>query len=282
MPQWSNCPVCSARIDHANWLEMAPLAWKKCRACDLVFKASEPEGFLTDEHYEDAYFSGGSRKYDKRREHRIKKASRQISVGREFTEGTRLLDIGCSLGYALEAGRRSGLEPVGLDLSETARKACLEQGFEAVDGRMDDLPFGADRFDLVLMKHVLEHTPDPAAALREIHRVCSAKACLMIAVPNLHYFKGRFAALRHRYYDPKHAGREHYVYFSRAALIRLLNEQGFEVRAQSKAIFRRKEAAKGLAATFKEAAWYGILSTWQALASLLGLRRELFVVAQRR
>ena len=281
MPQWSDCPVCDQTVSGPLWLEMPPLSWRKCQRCDLVFKAQEPDGFLTDEHYEDSYFTGGSRKYDRRREHRIGKAARQLSAGQEFTSGRRLLDIGCSLGYALEAGRRRGLEPVGLDVSETARKACAEQGFEAVDGRMDDLPFDRERFDLVLMKHVLEHTPEPRAALREIHRVTAPGACLMIAVPNLHYVKGRFAVLKHRYYDPRHAGREHYVYFSIGALCRLLEEEGFTVRARSKVMFRRKEAARGVAAALKEAAWFGLLGLWQTTASFLGLRRELFVVAQR-
>ena len=280
--EWSNCPVCSQFIDGADWLEIEPLTWKKCRTCDVVFKGSEPDGFLTDAHYEDDYFVGGSRAYDERREHRVNKALRQISAAREFSQGERLLDIGCSLGYALEAGRRLGLEPIGLDLSQTARNACLEQGFEAVDGRMDELPFEDARFDLILMKHVLEHTPEPAAALREIRRVCAAEACLIIAVPNLHYIKGRFARFRHRYYDPKHAGREHYVYFSRSALIRLLREQGFEVRASSKAVFRRREAKKGIGSAVKEALWFSLLSGWQTLASICGLRRELFIIAQRR
>jgi hypothetical protein len=65
-------------------------------------------------------------------------------------------------------------------------------------------------------------------------------------------------------------------------LVQLLNDEGFRVRAQSKAVFRRKEAAKGLAAALKEASWFSLLSAWQAVASLFGLRRELFVVVQRR
>ena len=282
MPNWSACPVCEVVIDGDPWLTMDPLTWHRCGACDLVFKSKEPDGFLTDEHYEEDYFTGGSRQYDKRREHRIGKAQRQLDCGREFTTGDRLLDIGCSLGYALEAGRRLGLEPVGVDLSETARRACIEQGFTAVDGRLDALPFPDQSFDLVLMKHVLEHTPDPKGALHEIKRVCSDQACLIIAVPNLHYFKGRFARLKHRYYNPRHAGREHYVYFSRAALAKMLEEAGFTVRAHSKALFKKRRARDGLAAIIKEGLWFAVMSAWQALASGLSLRRELFVIAQLR
>ena len=108
MPQWSDCPVCDQTVNGPIWLEMPPLSWRNCQRCGLVFKAEEPDGFLTDDHYEDSYFTGGSRKYDRRREHRIGKAARQLSAGQEFTSGRRLLDIGCSLGYALEAGRRRG------------------------------------------------------------------------------------------------------------------------------------------------------------------------------
>ena len=280
MPAWSHCPVCRQRADAPAWLIMTPLTWHRCSACDLVFKGEEPDGFMDDAHYEDDYFSGGSRQYDRRREHRIGKAQRQINAGQEFTSGTRLLDIGCSLGYALEAGRRLGLDPVGLDLSETARRACHEQGFEAVDGSMNALPFEAGRFDLVLMKHVLEHTPDPARALREVRRVTSPGACLMIAVPNLHYIKGRFAAWKHRYYNPKHAGREHYVYFSPSALTRLLEAEGFKVRAQSKAVFRRRLGRRGIVPALRELSWFSLLWVWQGIASLLSLRREIFVVAQ--
>jgi ubiquinone/menaquinone biosynthesis C-methylase UbiE len=50
-----------------------------------------------------------------------------------------------------------------------------------VIARAGELPFGEDSYDFVLASHVLEHIPDPIAALREWTRV--ARRYVLIILP---------------------------------------------------------------------------------------------------
>ena len=70
----------------------------------------------------------------------------------------------------------------GLDLPDPELAAhWVSRPFAAVFGDIGALPFPDDTFDLVLAIEVLEHVPDPDAALREVARVACAD--VLISVP---------------------------------------------------------------------------------------------------
>ena len=52
-----------------------------------------------------------------------------------------------------------------------------------VDLDITKIQFPADRFDLILCSHVLEHVPDDATALRELHRVLAPAGTAILIVP---------------------------------------------------------------------------------------------------
>jgi SAM-dependent methyltransferase len=52
-----------------------------------------------------------------------------------------------------------------------------------VDLDITKIQFPADRFDLILCSHVLEHVPDDATALRELHRVLAPGGTAILIVP---------------------------------------------------------------------------------------------------
>lgn len=96
------------------------------------------------------------------------------------SEPLRALDAGVGAGafsLALQAVTERPLQLTAIDISpamlrETSkrfRSAHLPARLVETDIR--ELPFDDASFDLVLAAHVLEHLPDPATALREVHRV---------------------------------------------------------------------------------------------------------------
>jgi len=95
---------------------------------------------------------------------------------RDFA-GARLLEVGCGMGTDLLQFARGGACVTGVDL--TARSTAISQQHLAVYGERGDfaisdcetLPFANDSFDVVYSNGVLHHTPDTAAAVREIYRV---------------------------------------------------------------------------------------------------------------
>jgi 2-polyprenyl-3-methyl-5-hydroxy-6-metoxy-1,4-benzoquinol methylase len=274
----SECPLC--RGTQAAPLATYPeLTWVRC-GCGLIYKRSEHPDPAADGFYESGYFGAGEqgRRYTQRTRRRIQKSRNQILDTLNFVPPGPLLDIGCSVGYTLRAARELGLEPTGSDLSQYAVQTCREQGFRAEVGELSRLPFADGEFGIVTMKHVLEHTPDPRAALREVRRVLRPGGATFIAIPHAGYRKALRAPQSSRYYLPAAHGREHFVYYTPDTLSRLLKEEGYRVVAVNPQLLHRsasapRRAAEALLAPFR---WLA-----QRLADGFGLRKEFWLVAVR-
>jgi SAM-dependent methyltransferase len=272
------CPLCGST--GARPLAVYPeLTWVSCD-CGLIYKRSEVPDPAAAGFYESGYFGAGEqgRRYTQRTRRRIQKSRNQILDVLNFVPPGPLLDIGCSVGYTLLAARELGLAPTGSDLSQYAIRTCREQGFRAEIGELSALPFTDGEFGIVTMKHVLEHTPDPRAALREVHRVLQRGGGLFIAIPHAGYTKARRAPQSSRYYLPAAHGREHFVYYTPATLTRLLEQEGFRVRAVNPQLLHRqaglpRQLGEGLIAPLR---WVA-----QRLADGFGLRKEFWLVAVR-
>lgn len=279
--EWLCCPVCDGD-KRSEYVAFSALTFSRCTACSAVYKSKEEQGLLPARFYEQGYFQGRKSGRDQRFERRVRKAMGEIADGLNVVGGARsVLDVGCSLGYVLEAGRRLGLQSTGLDISQHAVKVCRERGFTAEVGTLDALPFADGTFDLVVMKHVLEHTPQPQTALGEVHRVLRLGGAVVIAVPNVDYWKGDQRRTQYRYYRPDDLGAQHYVYYSEDTLCTRLARSGFEVVTFGKTRTRQALAQRSgwWAASEPVRAW--ALRWGRAAGRKLKLQREVYVVAQR-
>lgn len=99
------------------------------------------------------------------------------ALGYETAAGLDVLDVGCGQGIDLMRFAQAGATVTGLDLTprhvELARLHldALDLAGTVVEGDAERLPFPDASFDRVTSNGVLHHTPDFAAALREIRRV---------------------------------------------------------------------------------------------------------------
>lgn len=94
----------------------------------------------------------------------------------------RVIDVGCGLGSYGRGLLADGYEWMGaeVDAADCAELTRLGLPHRHVDGR--SLPFATAAFDAALCLEVLEHLDDPAAVVREIHRVAPRQ--LLVSVPN--------------------------------------------------------------------------------------------------
>lgn len=100
--------------------------------------------------------------------------------------GARLLEVGSGLGHLV--GQLSDtFEAYGLDLNHWAVKKSKEAAGRASlqTASAQQLPFTDHSFNVVIIKHIVEHLPDPAKAIQEIGRVTEKDGILILATPNL-------------------------------------------------------------------------------------------------
>lgn len=231
-------------------------------------------GDVADErHYDEQYFG----RYARRRRRRVAKARRQILDALEATSPGRLLDVGCSLGYTLEAARSLGLEATGVDLASHAIDECRRLGFDAHRGTLDALPFDDASFAIAMLKHVFEHTPTPRRTLAELRRVLIPGAALFLAVPNGDYFKAVRSPATSRFFRGE-AARAHFVYYTPVTLSRLVEEEGFCVVGVHSRVLHRRGSVARMAA---EVLALPLRLPLRALAAAAGLRKEFWLVAVR-
>ncbi|WP_158607528.1 class I SAM-dependent methyltransferase [Flexivirga caeni] len=95
----------------------------------------------------------------------------------------RLLDIGCGTGDLLvEAGRR-GFDVTGADADVAmVRTARTMARCPVVTASLPHLPFPDDAFDSIVANFVINHVPDPRAALDELKRVVAPGGLVAVSI----------------------------------------------------------------------------------------------------
>ncbi len=103
-----------------------------------------------------------------------------------------------------------------------------------MQGELSEMKFPDNSFDAVTMWHVLEHTTDPVAVLREIRRILKDNGTFILAIPNLDNIISQFAyrlikGRRIHLFDPD--DRELHLFHFTPGTIKLASEKaGFSVR----------------------------------------------------
>jgi ubiquinone/menaquinone biosynthesis C-methylase UbiE len=152
-----------------------------------------------------------------------------------FPDG-RILDIGCGSGRHTAAAYRIpgvfvvGLDPADGELADARRRLEWHDRLSAhgggrwslcaADGL--DLPFGDQRFDLVICCEVLEHIPNHRRAVAEIARVLRPGGHAVVSVPR--YGPERLCWALSRDYAPVKGG--HIRIYSKRRLTGLLEHAG--------------------------------------------------------
>jgi SAM-dependent methyltransferase len=90
-----------------------------------------------------------------------------------LARGAQVADLGCGSGVFTELLRREGYASVGLDISPrlVALGRSKYPGLELIEGDAENLPFGSESLDGVLLSGLVHHFPDPRRLIAEVRRV---------------------------------------------------------------------------------------------------------------
>jgi len=157
-------------------------------------------------------------------------------ISRRLKEPGAMMDIGCGNAGLLFFARNDGWQVRGLELSAAAAKSIKEDTGIDVDVA-DFLSYegeDAGTYDLVILRHVLEHLPDSILAMKQIGRLLKPNGHAMLEFPNTAstgYLIKRF--LKNRGLKNKKFSKEwrpgHCNEFCRKAFSFLLDKTDFEL-----------------------------------------------------
>ena len=126
------------------------------------------------------------------------------AAGFTQTKNLRVLEVGCGLGTDGAQFAKAGADYTGVDLTQAAVDLSrrpfelfnLPGTFRVADAEALDFPDNS--FDIVYSHGVLHHTPNTAAAIREVHRVLrpGGRALVMLYHRNSYNYRVNISMLR--------------------------------------------------------------------------------------
>ena len=144
-----------------------------------------------------------------------------------------VLDVGCGDGtFGAALKRRGSCRVVGVTHSKEEAALARAVLDEVIEADLEHPLPGVDaQFDCIVCSHVLEHLRAPAASLRGLVRHLAPSGRVVIALPNVLYWRQRLEFLkgRFRYTNGGLMDRTHLVFFDWQTARNLVHDAGLVV-----------------------------------------------------
>lgn len=228
------CPACGSNC-FSPYMEKDYFSFSHCDQCTMVFLNPRLNVEATYAFYNSEWTSiynenkflgdGGATELDDRiNQDNIKLLRRHRLAG--ISGKPRLLEIGIGSGFFLRAAEDAGFEVHGIDVDTSNIERARPRFGERVQNRdLYGVGYAAKVFDVVYMRDVFEHVPNPGPMLEEINRISRTGALLYIEVPNIEGWIYRAVGARHVCVF----GFAHLNYWSPTSLATALQRAGYEV-----------------------------------------------------
>src|SRR5436190_16635276 len=141
------------------------------------------------------------------------------------------LDFGCGQGGMITHLSQRGIIVDAVSWNRTELRAvqavCRKAIYQDLNQGLPQIRDGA--YDLMLCSHLLEHIAFPQKLLLDLHRGLQVGGCLLIAIPNLFFWRDRLKLLcgRWTYEERGTFDYTHLRWYTRSSLIRLLERHRF-------------------------------------------------------
>ena len=223
------CHICQVDDAITLWAE-EPYRVVQCQRCGLIYQNPQPNEPELNKIYDGDYFTYNYLHYEKERTdyfHNIWSEIEKI-VG----SSGRLLDIGCGVGFFLKVASETGWKVQGIEPSQFASHYAKDTfGLDVTGGRLNEISFQKDFFDLVTFWDVIAHIPDSALYLKKIHIWLKKNGFLLIKTPNWEISSFKMASLAKSFFSTKTFLHVKYQlsYFNLLTLRKLLMASGYKI-----------------------------------------------------
>ena len=224
-PPETACPACGATAwtFYAAFPDIPGAAIESC-PCGMMRSTGLP---ALEDQYEDQYYAGGTgARYAGPAESlsRWFRRRRARAIDALHPAKGRVLDVGCGNGALLVEMRARGWEVHGTQVSRNAAAYARDRlGLDVCLGELTDAPYEPGSFDVIMLWHVLEHLPRPAAYLARCRELLKPDGVVVIEVPNAGSAASAVSGAWCMNWDPPN----HLWHFTPDSLSRSLDRAGF-------------------------------------------------------
>jgi SAM-dependent methyltransferase len=219
----SACPACGHR-DQGRAIAVRGYHYATCSRCGSARLDSLPP-LAPQEVYGASYFlrslEGGYQDYGA--DEPIHRRNARERLDRIDAAPGRILDVGCAHGFFLDEARQRGWRTSGVEISSYAGAIARGRGHEVFETLDAALEKGPGRLDVLSFFQVLEHLPDPGAALRAASALLRPGGLLIVETWDLSSRTARLSGRRWQQIYPPTV----IHLFTRAGLLDLVGQTGF-------------------------------------------------------
>src|SRR3990167_3053781 len=225
-----NCPVTGVPAEF--YCKKEGINYYINRTDNVIFLSPMPAANNMMDYANDYYQAGVYNDYLNAKELKILTANIRLDAIAHYQPGKKMLDVGCSAGFFLEAAQARGYEVQGIEFAAAAiERAAPSVRDKIVNGDVhQELGRWQQNLDWVSAFDIIEHTHDPVKFLADIKTILRPGGLLVMSTPDTGHFLCRLMGANWSMLQPL----QHTVLFSRSAMRKMLESQGFTaIRIQS-------------------------------------------------
>ena len=167
----------------------------------------------------------------------------------KFRKTNRMIDVGCGIGYFLDAAKERGWEVYGTEFTDEAVRICSDKGIKMQQGKLDADHYDPNSFDVIISIEVLEHIINPMEEVDNFHSILRSGGAVYLTTPNFNSLSRKI--LKEKWNVISYP--EHLSYYTPRTITRLFSDHGFskkKIRTTGISITRMKS---GLALSKQQA-----------------------------
>lgn len=230
------CPLCEAEANENNIVDIVENIWEnnknvyECSNCKLYF-IDEPSQSEIEFLYNSDFYARNNNIIYKFIDAKMKyaRALNRFNYIKKFikkTDNLNVLEIGASDGLLLSIFKKENFNVFGYELNENARKDALKKyDIKMKDDFLKDKNIDKNKYNIVIMSHILEHFTNPKYILNSVHNfIEGGDDILFIEIPYTPNYKIVSKDEMKIFFET-----EHTVHFNEKNISLLMKECNFKI-----------------------------------------------------